>query len=111
VKNVILLADSFVEAGVVPVIDDTVVTRATLDAYLADLRARPVRLVILAPASEVALARDRDRGYKQVGHIWGHLDGIMRAEMVGLGLWIDSGSMDPVETVEAILESCDDALL
>jgi cytidylate kinase len=109
--NVSLLADSFAAAGIVPVIDDTVVDRARLGHYLADLRARPVRLVLLAPPLHVSLARDRDRGYKEVGHIWSHLDGVMRAELPGVGLWLDTAGQTPEETVAAIAARLHDALV
>lgn len=101
--NVSLLADSFAGAGIVPVIDDTVVERRRLSHYLADLRTRPLYLVLLAPPHEVALARDAARETKQVGHIWGHLDAVMREQMPGLGLWIDTARLTADETVDAIL--------
>lgn len=88
--NVSLLADSFARASSVPVIDDTVVERARVFDYVADLETSPLRLVLLSPPLEVALNRDRTRGYKQVGHLWGHLDAVMRDQMAGLGLWLDN---------------------
>lgn len=102
--NVSLLADSFAGAGIVPVIDDTVVERRRLDDYLHDLRTRPLRLVMLAPPLEVALARDAARQTKRVGHIWGHLDAVMREQMPGAGLWLDTSAMSAAQTVDAILE-------
>lgn len=102
--NVCLLADSFASAGILPVIDDTVVERRRLDDYLHDLRTRPLRLVLLAPPLEVALARDAARQTKQVGHIWGHLDAILRQQMPGVGLWLDTTHLSAAETVEAILD-------
>ena len=101
--NVSLLADSFAAASIVPVIDDTVVTRNRVSDYLADLRTRPLRLVLLAPPLEVALARDRARGYKQVGHLWAHLDDEMRRDLPGVGLWLDTSKLAPAETVDLIL--------
>jgi predicted kinase len=109
--NVALLADSFAGAGIVPVIDDTVVERSRVAAYLADLTARPLRLVILAPAKEVALRRDGARESKKVGHIWAHLDDVMRVEMAALGLWVDNGELSPHETVDAILAGADEAIV
>jgi len=109
--NVSLLADSFAGAGIVPVIDDTVVERARLDDYLAELRTRPLHLVLLAPPPEVALARDAARQTKQVGHIWGHLDAVMREQMPGLGLWIDTAHMTAEETADAILERRSEAVV
>jgi len=109
--NVSLLADSFAAAGITPVIDDTVVVRARLAHYLEDLRTRPVRLVLLAPPLAVSLARDRARAIKQVGHIWAHLDGEMREEMAGIGLWLDTERQTPDETVAAIMARLDEAVV
>jgi predicted kinase len=108
-RNVSLLADSFARAGILPIIDDTVVERQRARDYVADLEARPLRLVLLCPPLEVALGRDATRGYKQVGQIWRHLDEVMRREMVGLGLWLDNSQLAPADTVDAILESGDEA--
>lgn len=98
-----LLADSFARAQIVPVIDDTVVERRRLENYLADLQTRPLRLVLLSPSLEIALRRDKDRGYKEVGPIWSHLDAVMREEMTGLGLWLDTTTQTAEHTVAAII--------
>lgn len=110
-KNVALLADSFARHGIVPVIDDVVVTPNRLKDYLADLETRPVMLVVLAPDRDVALERDRTRGYKQVGHIWGHLEAEMRSKLSGEGLWIDTSRLTPNETVEMILSQSELAVV
>lgn len=94
-----------------PIVDDTVVVRKRLGAYLADLSTRPLRLVLLAPPLEVALARDAARGYKQVGHLWRHLDAEMREELVGRGLWLDTSELTAEETVATILARLDEALV
>jgi adenylylsulfate kinase-like enzyme len=107
-KNVSLLADSFACAGILPIIDDTVVERERAQDYVGDLQSRPLRLVVLCPPLDVALTRDATRGYKQVGNIWRHLDELMRGEMVGLGLWLDNSQLTPTETVEAILQNGDE---
>jgi adenylate kinase family enzyme len=102
-RNVSLLADTFARAHIVPVIDDTVVERQRLENYLADLQTRPLRLVLLSPPLEIALARDKERVYKNVGHIWSHLDAVMREEMVGLGLWLDTSAQTPRQTMATII--------
>ena len=109
--NVSLLADNFAGSGILPVIDDTVVEHQRLDDYLGDLRTRPLRLVMLAPSLEVALARDAARPGKTVGHIWGHLDAIMRREMTGLGLWLDTSSQSPATTVASIVDHVEHAIV
>lgn len=110
-KNVSLLADSFAGEGIFPVVDDTVVERARVRDYLSDLATRPLRIVLLSPPLEVALRRDQARGYKEVGHIWGHLDAVMRKQMNGVGLWLDNSTLTPDETVEAIIERADEAVV
>jgi len=102
-RNVSLLADSFATARIVPVIDDTVVERQRFENYLTDLQTRPLRLVLLSPPLEIALARDEGRLFKGVGHIWSHLDAVMREEMVGLGLWLDTSAQTPQQTLAAII--------
>jgi cytidylate kinase len=99
-ENAALLAESFHRAGIVPVIDDIVVTRERLAIYTRRLSPR---LVVLAPTLEVALERDRRRGYKLVGERWAHLDEEQRRELGGLGLWIDTSRQTPDRTVDAIL--------
>ena len=34
---------------------------------------------------------------------WVHLDDVMRAELTGVGLWIDNANLTPAETVERII--------
>jgi len=110
-KNVSLLADSFYDAGVVPVIDDTVVVRQRLQHYLSDLRSRPLRLVVLAPPLEVALERDRLRPEKQVAHLWAHLDAELREELPRTGLWIDTAETSAGDVVDEIVRRADEARL
>jgi adenylylsulfate kinase-like enzyme len=98
-----MLAGSFFDAGITPVLDDIIVGRDRLALYRAGLGTRPLHLVVLAPSLEVVMRRDRERGYKMVGDRWTHLDGEQRAGLGGLGLWIDSGVLTPAQTVEAIM--------
>jgi hypothetical protein len=55
--------------------------------------------------------RDRERGYKQVFSIWGHLDESMRRDTLSAGLWLDTSAMTAEETVDVILARADEALL
>jgi adenylate kinase family enzyme len=59
-RNVCLLADSYHDAGFTPVIDDVVIG-ARLQDFLRAVKARPVRLVLLAPSIDVVQARPRSR--------------------------------------------------
>ena len=103
-RNVSLIADSFFQSGIIPVIDDVVVYRERLREYVSLIRSRPLALVMLAPPLHVSLARDAARTEKQVGHLWGRLDGVMRQELLGTGLWIDNSDLSPDQTVDVILE-------
>jgi hypothetical protein len=102
-RNAALLIDSFAAAGVVPVFDDVVVRRSHLDFYRQRVTARPFYVIVLAPSLEVALRRDRHRE-KQVAKVWEHLDAILRDELRGEGMWIDSSALTIDETVDAILD-------
>jgi chloramphenicol 3-O-phosphotransferase len=97
------LASSYHEAGFLPIVDDVVVGRDRLALYARHVSAQPLGLVVLAPSLEVALERDERRRYKAVGRRWAHLDAEQRAQLGGLGLWLDTGDMTAEETVDAIL--------
>lgn len=101
-RNACLLADSFVAAGFLPVIDDVVVRRAHLDFYRSRIAVGPLHCVVLAPgaakAGERNLARD-----KTLTTDWSFLDTAMRAELAGEAIWIDNGELTVAETVGAVL--------
>lgn len=62
IRNMCLLARSYAEAGFTPFLDLVVVTRYHLEAFRGYLRGARLRLVVLAPAVEVTVERDRARG-------------------------------------------------
>ena len=109
-RNAALLANSLMANGFTPVVDD-VVLRLQLAQYREILSRWPLRLVVLAPAIEVALERDRQRAEKHVAARFAYLDEELRAHMQGLGLWLDTSAMDLAETVEAIVRRAEEALL
>jgi chloramphenicol 3-O-phosphotransferase len=104
-RNVAALIDNFVADGFGVIVDDVIAYRARLERYLALIASRPVYLVILAPPLDVSLARDMARSGKTVGHFWSHLDQVIRREMSGLGLWIDSSEMTAEETAGEALKN------
>ena len=108
-RNICLLADSFADAGFVPVIDDVVVSTTVLDGYRARLQARPIAFVQLSPRLDVVQQRDAAR-HKQVFDIWKHLDE-NRQRMTREGLWLDTSDMTPDETVDQILRRSEEAMI
>jgi chloramphenicol 3-O-phosphotransferase len=109
-RNLCLVADSFAESGFVPVIDDVVVRPATLELYVSRLRTRPLRLVQLVPRLEVLERRDAGRD-EQVFSLWRHLNEELHERMPRVGLWLDASDMTAEETVDAVLNRFDEALL
>ncbi|MFI8517139.1 AAA family ATPase [Streptomyces sp. NPDC085481] len=101
-RHACLLADSFVAAGFLPVLDDVVVRRSHLDFYRAQVRTGPLRVVVLAPGPEKAWERNNARD-KRLTTDWGPLDEAMRAELSGEGVWIDNAEQTVEETVAAVL--------
>jgi predicted kinase len=103
VRNQCLLARSFAQEGFTPVIDYVIVNKARVEEYRQHLPGFTLRLVTLAPGVSVALERDRRRPEKTVAHFWAHLDDVMRAELSGVGLWVDNADLTIAETVDYIL--------
>ncbi|MFG3345494.1 AAA family ATPase [Streptomyces sp. NPDC048018] len=101
-RNACLLADSFVTAGFVPVVDDVVVRRSHLDFYRSQVKAGPLHVVVLAPGPEKAWERNNAR-HKRLTTNWAFLDEAMRAELAGEGVWIDNAEQTVEETVAAVL--------
>ncbi len=108
--NAAILADSFMSAGLTPIVDD-VVLRPQLARYREVLDRWPVRLVVLAPPVAVAIERNRERLEKHVAGRFAHLDAELREQMRGLGLWLDTSGLSVAETVDAIIRREDEALL
>lgn len=108
-KHVCMLASSFAEHGVWPVVDDVVTNRSELDEYRAGLPS-PVRMIMLAPSVDVVLARDAGR-QKQVAAQWTYLAERMFSDLHGVGLWLDSSDLGVEETVAVIDEGWENALI
>lgn len=109
-RNAALLADSFMEAGFTPVVDD-VVLEPQLARYREVLTRWPLCLVVLAPSVDVALERDAGRSEKHVAGRFAYLDLELRKQMQGMGLWLDTSGISVVETVETVVQRADEALL
>ncbi|MET7416108.1 AAA family ATPase [Streptomyces rubiginosohelvolus] len=103
-RNACLLADSFLAAGFLPVIDDVVVRRAHLDFYRATLSGGPLHHVIMAPGAVKARERNLARD-KTLTTDWSFLETAMREELADEKVWIDSADLTVAETVDAVLSA------
>ena len=101
-RNVALLADSFFEAGITPIVDDVVIG-SRFDELRADVRSRPLLFVLLTPSLEAVRERNRQRPNKDVFEAWRHLDAVARSETKRLGLWLDTSKQTAEESADEIL--------
>jgi hypothetical protein len=110
-RHLCLLARSFARAGFIPVLDYISMTRRGVQGYRRRLSRLRLHVVILNPGKDTALARDRDRPEKTVAAPWTHLEDVMRRELPGVGLWVDSSGQTPDQTLRYILRHRTKALL
>lgn len=104
-KHMCLLGKSFFDAGFTVVLDDIILDESW--RYVQEqLQGFPFKLVVLAPQVDVvAQQRDRNRAKRPLGAAWAiFLDTAFRATMTDTGLWIDSSTLTPEETVDQILQ-------
>jgi chloramphenicol 3-O-phosphotransferase len=101
--------DGYAEAGFTVVAQD-VVLGAELPGLVAEVRSRPLHVVVLAPRPDAVAAREEARG-KQAYDRWtvDALDRALREETPRLGLWLDSSQLSVEETVEEILHRQDES--
>lgn len=98
-------ADSYYEAGFSVVMQDVVIGRL-LTTYVSGIRARPLTLVVLAPRPEVVATREAARtkvAYRDDRATVTALDAALRRETPRIGLWIDTSTQSPDETVDEII--------
>ena len=105
-RNLCLLARSFAKEGFVPVLDYVVHSEARLEGYRRLQSQHTLRMVILAPGVKEALRRKPAPARR-----WSFVEPIIRTELTGIGLWLDSTLLSAEETVDLILTNKSDALL
>jgi len=105
-------ADTYAAAGFGVVVQD-IILGDLLEEYVALVRARPLRVVVLAPSIGAVADRERARGKVGYGSTWTpeRLDAVLRRDTPRLGLWVDSSDETPEETVGGILARLDDAIV
>lgn len=102
-RNMALLADSFFQSGVFPVLETCISTRKYLDYLLSHITSRPVAMIILAPPMAVAWGRDKQRSDKNVAHLHAARYDEIYNELGTTGLWINNGDMTPEQTKNEII--------
>ena len=103
-RGICLLARNFVEAGFTPIVDSVLPDRDVLAFVVRQLDPVPVRLVVLAPPVEVCERRNRERPViDRVYYDIAPHEQAMRAELEGIGWWLDNQHQSPETTAAAIL--------
>ena len=105
------VADIYAGAGFTVVLQDVIVG-PLLAEFVALVHTRPLHLVVLAPSLKAVEAREHGRSKQGYG-AWtpAALDALLRERTPRLGLWVDSTTQTPAETVGTVLERLDEALV
>ncbi len=110
------VADEYCAAGFSTVVQDNIYGPDVL-TWLQALRARPRRLVVLRPSTHVVAERDRRRelatgkvAYRPGEFTIEGLDAEL-SQTPRIGLWLDTSSQSPQETVDEILDRRDETLV
>jgi predicted kinase len=111
-----VVADEYVEAGFTAVVQDNIYGPDVV-TWLAAVRAPRRHLVVLRPSPEVVGARDRERhtttgkvAYRPGGFSPSGLDHLLSATPRS-GLWLDTSTQDPDQTVREILARSSEAIV
>jgi predicted kinase len=96
-------AEEYFREGFTVVAQD-VVLGPLLTEWIAQVRARPLLVVVLAPTPEAIAAREATRD-KNAYDSWTvtQLDQGLRKDTPRVGLWLDTSNQTPTETVDEIL--------
>ena len=105
-RNACRLARSFAEAGFDAVIDD-IVAGPRLDDVMEDLAGVPFGFVMLLPDFEFVQERWRAMNSPFV-ETFRWIDDEIRLHTRRVGLWLDTTTLDPDATVDAILRRLDE---
>jgi cytidylate kinase len=111
-----IAADEYAAAGFTTVVQDNIYG-ADVEAWLARVNARPLRVVVLRPSVAVVSERDALRR-QQTGKVAyrGAFTPAINDRQVGtiprhLGLWLDTSAQTPKQTVQAIIARADEAIV
>ena len=102
-------ADSYAAAGFTVVLQDILIGGHLAD-MVAQIRSRPLYVVVLAPTADVVQAREDARklargkvAYKPGDQGPAELDAAFRRQTARIGLWLDTSGQSVTETVDEIL--------
>lgn len=97
-------ADAYAAAGFVAVVQD-VILGADVEPYMASLTTTPRYLVILAPRTDVVVRREKLRNKTGYGTDWTpeSLAPYLWRDTPRIGLWLDTSSQRPDDTVTELL--------
>lgn len=102
-RNMALLADSFFQSGIFPVLETCISTQKYLDYLLSRITSRPLAMIVLVQPLTIALERDKKRPEKTVAHLHADKYDEMCDELGDTGLWINNGEMTPEQTKNEII--------
>ncbi len=98
-------ADAYHRAGFAVVVQDVVLGPA-LEDYVAEVEARPLVVVVLAPRPDVVAAREASRGkiaYRPEMDGIGALHAVLLEQTPRIGLWLDSSDQRAEDSVDDIV--------
>ena len=103
-------ADAYAAAGFMTIWQDVIVGPYLADA-VAMLQTRPRYVVVLDPAPHVVAERERDRGKVGYRNDWDCAQFVetLRVTTPHMGLWLDTSTMSPQETMRAVLDGLERA--
>ena len=111
-----LVATEYCQAGFTTIVQDNIFGDDVM-AWIEAVNVRPRHLVVLRPSVAVVLERDNARQWEtgKVAYRAGETD-IHQLEMLleatpRVGLWLDTSTKDPAETVQCILERQSEAAI
>jgi len=107
--NACALARSFWQAGFSAVVDDIVIG-SRMDDLLDDLDGIPFSFVMLLPDFEVVHRRWVEMS-SPFAEVFGWIDDEIRQHTRRLGLWLDTSTLSAEQTVAAILDRWDEAVV
>ncbi len=103
------LVDNFAGEGFVPIVDGAITRRSWLRDRLTRIQTRPALLLVLAPSDDTSRSRDASRSGVTFYEEYPDFPNSLDAEFGGIGLWVDSGSLNLADTVNVILDNLDAA--